>query len=50
MRKALFGVAITPFITVAAMFIAKELKRDTSFSENFVYSMRRLQDKISISN
>lgn len=49
MRKSLIGVVITPFITIAAMFLAKELKKDTSMSENFVYSMRRMQEKFALS-
>ena len=32
------------------MYAAKELKKDTSFSENFVFSVRKMQDNLMSNN
>ena len=40
MRKAFAVIVAAPFLSVAAMYCAKELKKDTSMSENFVYNIR----------
>ena len=50
MRKALGYVVIAPFVSVGAMYLAKLVKRDYSMSENFVYSIRRMQDRFVSSN
>ncbi len=34
---------ITPVLTVGAMYFAKELKKDFSMTENFVFNMSRIQ-------
>lgn len=50
MRKAFAGIVVAPFLSVLAMYCAKELKKDTSMSENFVYNIRRFQDRVMPNN
>ena len=50
MTKSALGIVVAPFITFAVMYAAKGLKKDTSMSENFVYSVRRMQDTLMASS
>ena len=46
MKKSLGYVIATPFISVGIMYMAKEVKKETSMTNNFVYRIRRIQENV----
>ena len=43
LRKSLALVIITPFCSIALMYLAKEIKREYSFSGNFIFNVRYIK-------
>jgi hypothetical protein len=50
MKKSFGYVMAAPIITVGIMYMAKEVKKETSMTTNFVYGIRRLQESAMGSN
>ena len=42
MKKSLGYVIATPFISIGIMYMAKEVKKETSMTSHFVGSIRRI--------
>ena len=45
MRKSFGYVLVTPFLSFLFMYLAKGLKKESSMSSNFAFSVRNLQDR-----
>jgi len=50
LQKSFALMVAAPFLSVGFMYCAKQLKKDVSFSENFIYKIREMQDKLFTSN
>jgi hypothetical protein len=50
LRKSLALVIITPFCSIALMYIAKELKREYSFSGSFIFNVRLIKERFLSNN
>jgi hypothetical protein len=46
MKKSFSYVIAAPIITVAVMYMAKEIKKETSMTNHFVYRIRTLQESV----
>ena len=46
LKKSFAYVIAAPFVSAAVMYMAKEMKRETSMTSNFTYGVRRLQENI----
>ena len=42
MKKSFSYVVAAPIVSVAIMYMAKEVKKETSMTNNFIYGIRRL--------
>jgi uncharacterized membrane protein len=46
MKKSFGYVIAAPIITVGIMYMAKEVKKETSMTNHFVYRIRTLQENV----
>lgn len=46
MKKQFGYVIAAPIVSIAIMYMAKEVKKETSMTNHFVYRIRRLQENV----
>jgi len=50
MQRSFAMVVAAPFLSVAAMYAAKQFKKDVSYSERFIFRVQQVQNKMFTSS